>query len=279
MENQKRFIEIPQDIYNKAGEAVQNYSVNMFTINQENNASPLGSGTFVSINNKYAILTAYHVAYSKSFKMAFKIGFNIKSNQHHFSIENKHLHIVPIAKPISAEQGPDLALIFLPENKVGWIKANRSFWNLSKFKSILDSNPIDIDSGLFILYGSPGEFIYESTKDVQNELLQHFTCYSLANYSTITKRGYFKNFDFCQYRIDYNTISNPPQNFEGVSGGGLWYFKISSDNDKKIISERPILVGVAFYQSEIDSNNIKQITCHAWDSIYINLFDILNKQS
>ncbi len=153
---------ISQSLLDEAGKEAYDYSVNIFTIIQKDNhvnTSSLGSGTLVFINGKHAILTAFHVVDSRQFKESIKIGLNIRNDRHHYSLFSSQLQVIPIAKSISKSKGPDLALIYLPDDNIGILKANRSFWNISKFKNILEKHPLDYKCGIFILFGTPREQI------------------------------------------------------------------------------------------------------------------------
>jgi hypothetical protein len=72
-----------------------------------------------------------------------------------------------------------------------------------------------------------------------------------------------------------------PNNYGGVSGGGVWITPFSMDPDKgpsTLKSESPILAGVAFYQSE-DTGGRRAITAHGTDSVYYRLPETIRSTS
>jgi hypothetical protein len=61
-----------------------------------------------------------------------------------------------------------------------------------------------------------------------------------------------------------------PNDYNGMSGGGIWYQMFQTDDGKKF-SVNPLLAGVARWQSAITPKNgykVRCITGHAWVSIY-----------
>lgn len=76
-------------------------------------------------------------------------------------------------------------------------------------------------------------------------------------------------FDYLDLPFDYSEKNTLPKDFRGVSGGGLWSFRMgSSDGGKTMKVINRTYCGVAFYQSEIGEDKIRTIRHHFVTSIY-----------
>lgn len=61
-----------------------------------------------------------------------------------------------------------------------------------------------------------------------------------------------------------------PDDYNGMSGGGIWY-QMFLTGDGRQFSVKPILAGVACWQSEVTLKRGYKVRCltgHAWVSIY-----------
>lgn len=89
---------------------------------------------------------------------------------------------------------------------------------------------------------------------------------NLVEYNSINKFDYIKLYigsGFEEFPDDYN----------GMSGGGIWY-QMFQTNDGKAFTVKPILAGVAMWQSEVmlkKGYKVRCITGHAWVSIYAHV--------
>jgi hypothetical protein len=75
-------------------------------------------------------------------------------------------------------------------------------------------------------------------------------------------------FDYIDTPVDYATATNLPTTFGGVSGGGLWASRVTTqDAGKSFSCAPPIFCGVAFYQTDLQSHQ-RSIRHHFVHSIY-----------
>jgi hypothetical protein len=215
-----------------------------------------GTGTLLTVHGSYYILTASHV-WEEVLKCADKVGLTLTEDiDHSFFMSVKA--IVPSGLPRPAcwnEWGPDLTLLRVPTEHLGSIKAYKSFYSATvdgKTTSGVDQ----LEARLLI--GTPEE-------------LGEFT----QNHAQVVIGGFFADveapcvthgdFDYIDLKVD---VSSPgtPQNYGGVSGGGLWKLLIRCECSTGRIEWDQVLEGVAFYQSDIE-NGHRTIRCHGPKSI------------
>ncbi|MCJ7497963.1 MAG: hypothetical protein MUO78_07505 [candidate division Zixibacteria bacterium] len=124
--------DLPPDLVDEIVEKIKPYVIGLLRINKDNRgeeAQLLGSGTLVQIQDKYGIITAQHLA--NELEKFNKLGLNIASHEHKVVVQIPSLRIVKIGTYIRNSMGQDLAVIILPEESIGTIKAKKSFWNIS----------------------------------------------------------------------------------------------------------------------------------------------------
>lgn len=266
--------DIPQDIIEDTARSIRNYSVGIVSYYAENQAPRtelLGSGTLVEKDGKYGILTAAHVIDPinyYSFKRAERIGLILTDYSHHWSVEKEHLTYDLLAYKTDSV-GPDLGIIRIPDFYVSRLTAKKSFWNLSKFRKEIMKNPSPLNKGMWTVFGCPSVSIEQHSPD--KNFLQRISVTGLIGYSGIEDVGETNGYDYYNLLISYDEIASPPSSFAGVSGGGLWHIILTLKDDGTIISHRPILSGVAFYQTEV-KNGDRVIICHGRNSIYDSVY-------
>jgi hypothetical protein len=88
-----------------------------------------------------------------------------------------------------------------------------------------------------------------------------------AFFCHVSARHTRENFDYLDLEMDL-TFPGVPQNFGGVSGGGLWRVKVFGLSNGKIDWQLSPPVGVAFYQFKPEDKTTI-IRCHGPESIRI----------
>lgn len=120
--------------------------------------------------------------------------------------------------------------------------------------------------------GCPRETVQDTKELINGE--EHTIIHSTVsgfqcNLIDMETRG---NFDY----VKLDAISGQhdfPEDYNGVSGGGIWYLRFVT-KDEKVYSIEPILAGVAIWQST-ESNGQRKITGHSYDSIYGRVRQVL----
>ncbi len=246
-----------------------------FSIAFELEGEPAGSGTLIQYRDLFGVLTAHHVPhnpFSRSRRFDFssshqKLGLVLHGQSHFFEIPMNTMGVLDIGIPKSAEEGPDLAVIVLPNSEIGRISSHKSFFNLS----IADQNRLDSalsDLGFFMITGYPQELMKEVPRDRHFREIVQYT--GIASVPENPKRFEKYGFDYLDIVASISNDGNHPHSYRGLSGGGIWRIDLtrrkSEDNSKLRINEI-ILAGIAFYETPI-SGNERTLRCHGGKSIY-----------
>ncbi|HEX9597111.1 MAG TPA: hypothetical protein VF982_09560, partial [Anaerolineales bacterium] len=115
----------------------------------------MGSGTLISIEGVYGILTVHHVA--ENFNGDCALGLILMEKVHRFVVEHDHFTVYHLAIPDQPSTGPDLSFIRLYNPDIGTIKAHKQFYNLSGTREAVLSSILPINQGTWIIWGVPGE--------------------------------------------------------------------------------------------------------------------------
>jgi hypothetical protein len=243
--------QVPESLIALISDVLHSYSTTLIKIprgkDRPERPFQIGSGTFVSLENTFGILTAQHVA--RELDGNCSLGLAIIQDEHVCQIENNYLKIVDVASaPIPAD-GPDLAFIVLPGPAVSTIKASKFFFDLTADKQLLLHNPPSLDSGIWFVCGTPAEKTQfeESDKGFREAIA--FKGFAFA--TGATKEYVRDDYDFIEVGADYNPNSDIPQSYSGMSGGGLWQVLIRQSAVGMLEPTRYFLSGVVFYQSEV----------------------------
>jgi hypothetical protein len=272
-----RIIDLPMEIRDRIKREIEPYSTSIIYFKEDNKGIPfglLGSGSLIQVGNEFGILTAYHVISSRYYKDSPLIGFSLKDSPHNYTIERTHLSECIVGKPARSKDYPDLAVILLPKKNIGWFLANKSFWNVLRFSDKIIENPNDFRKGVWVLSGCPDE--YTKSKYLVGDFSELKKFQNIIGLAGIESEWEEENFDYLEYVASYDAKSESPMSFCGTSGGGLWQVFIKKENNSFDIVGRPILSGVAFYQSE-RFNEMRRILCHGRKSIYKMVRDKLNR--
>jgi hypothetical protein len=126
---------------------------------------------------------------------------------------------------------------------------------LAKFNwSVAGCPRENVDIANQLIDGQSQKIITSPSVLIQGNLAE----YELANNFDYLKLCIPSGFE--EYPIDYN----------GMSGGGIWYQMFLTDDEEEF-TVKPILAGVARWQSEMTLKKgykVRCITGHAWVSIY-----------
>jgi len=265
--------DLPSQIQQEIKEEIKPYTVGLIGLKVENGAPRvqlLGSGTLIHNEERYGILTANHVV--KRVKKYEKIGLNLVEYAHKYTIDVKILKLITVGASADNTLRPDIAVIEIPVNKVAEIKAKKSFWNLKKFRQQIISQPVQSDKGVWALAGSPDE---RTTQVYTNKHFAETKVFCmLVGFVGVGKEWSDESFDYIEALVSYKDNGGVPSDFGGVSGGGLWQTPLRKNQEERIVAERPILSGVAYYQTDVVDEE-RSIYCHGRNSIYSKVYEKL----
>jgi hypothetical protein len=214
-----------------------------------------GTGTLVAIADSRYILTAAHV-WERCLRRARQVGITLKEGVDHcFPIDtNALVPVGPPGPPVSDDWGPDSILLRMPVEYVGRIEVYRAFYNLERQRRIRDFQCVNTR----VLMGTP-------------EALGDFT----QKHADISINGFFVapdapcyahgEFDYVDLSVDL-AAPGVPQDFGGVSGGGLWLVQVFESAQAGKLDWHVILEGLAFFQSDV-VNGHRVIRCHGQKTI------------
>lgn len=239
-----------------------------------------GSGIFVKYESRYGILTAYHVAHGGASPFDFAIGSNdavglsLTNMQHAFYIETDMLRPHSIGIPRCEEEGPDMIFLeILDQEKVGTIKATRSFWDIRVDYKQRINELCQSKSCIWAVSGVPELWIDKTERSGNFD--KPLVLYNLIGFGAAEKWFEKNGFDYFDIVADLSTENELPSSFGGMSGGGVWAIPWRTHQGSNAITlDTPILAGVIFYQTAMSSGQ-RIIRAHGAKSIYQNLINSL----
>lgn len=222
------------------------------------------SGTLVEFGGRHFVLTAGHCA--SELNRCREIGLclvldNQSSNKHHFEFPRTGPAVV-IYEVKNRQWGPDLALIPIPESRVGALTAYslNSFYNLEKHQRTMLKAAANLRRGFWAFLGVP---VLTSKREGSRPTFGMTLNWSPVSNLRARTKGQFDYLDV----IIPETAVNLPKHFQGVSGGGLFRIDIEeSEGGKLRMGGPPVLEGVAFYESP--ENQERFVRFHGRRSIY-----------
>lgn len=257
---------------------VANYTVGFLRIeNDEQGKKPvlIGSGTLVTANGIHAILTAHHVI--DVLPVRDELGLIYSENQKLGTLPSGRLRYLKIDRGAVDSEGPDLGAVILPRPLAASLGAIKSFHNLDRRRSELLTSPPALADGLWVVQGFVDERTEEeSDPDEGTRTVRFFQLSSLGS-----ARPYnIDNYDYFEVPIRYEDDRPIPESYGGTSGGGLWQVPLHKrGSDGEITLDLiPILSGVAFYQSPIESR-LSSIKCHGRRSVYDVAYEAIRQTS
>jgi len=235
-----------------------------------------GSGTLIQAKEHFGVLTADHVLQNLIGKQVGVILPSLgKGTTHRIIIDMAKSDYLQIGAASYSSSGPDLGILILHRDDVVRLENWSAFYNLSKRRERLLSNPRDINAGGWFLCGAPDEWTAETKPDRAFTKIMTFSGFCGA--AVVGAERITSEFDYLDVDVAANGKYEGPLNFQGVSGGGVWQVVIEDRGGQIRIAEY-LLSGVAFYQL-VENDLPRTITCHGRRSIYESLFRKLSETS
>ncbi|MGD0662225.1 MAG: hypothetical protein ABSD38_29570 [Syntrophorhabdales bacterium] len=262
--------ELPPHLKGEISDTIQNYSTPIVRYTRGSDGKETvelkGSGTFVTSSGTFAILTAAHVVGELEKKKPFSLGLYVQESEHKYLIDSQYLRPQVVARGKDDATGPDLGLIELPNSELGWIKASRTFYDLDAAEEYIGRpGTFDTERYIYLLCGTPDLLKADLPSERHYVGVRQYTqlCLSVSVGSPFT----VGDFNYYDAEVDYGERRRLPESFGGVSGGGLWVVPLTENTEDALEAGRPMLYGVAFYQTAIESD-LRKIRCHGPSGIF-----------
>jgi len=224
----------------------------------------ISSGSLVTINSIYGILTAKHVWTEFRRRGAKKIAFVILGYNHFIS---ERLDYLKVRMP---ENEVDICFIEIPPPLLGMMTANRTFFPIDKNNM---PNINLVKDFLWITVGFPAEI--QPTEQKITKIYRYYT--HVSDYRKISE-----SWDIIELDVDGNDPTvDLPKSFGGMSGGGIWnfnvFYKYELGIQKFYITNNPknsLLVGVNYYET-ILADGVRKISGVGPISIYVGMTELV----
>ena len=271
-------LDFPDELSDSICESLSHFSVALLRVAIDQhieNSYLIGSGTLVLANGYLSILTAEHVV--AELKGAEYLGLltSYRGNPHRYTFERNHLSIHRIAKGQNDSDGPDIGLIVLPQENIGRLKAEKSFFNIDRRCDRFSTGFMPIDRGFWFTLGFPG--VFESDIEPNHGFSAIKGYKGLCGISGIRKEYENRDYDYLEMSIEYESHNqNLPDSFGGVSGGSIWQVPLSRNSQGNLEPDEYILSGVIFYQTQLEKNH-RFLKGHGRKTIYFKIPEYMNE--
>ena len=263
--------QIPKTLVEEASRDICDFSIGLVRLRDsgsEPEAMLGGSGTLVQIGDVYGILTACHVLdyIHRDEAVGLLIANTLAPTLQRVTVSSKAIEFFRTRVPCThkGEQGPDVGLLLLSSLDAGSLKARKSFYNLGK-REWMAASPPALEEGVWYLCGFPDESTTQRGPERRFTKVTSFV--GACGTGTVGRELVDGHFDYLDFEVGYGGVNEPPRDFGGFSGGGLWQVPMIRTSDGTLKVKELLLSGVAFYQYP-DSNDRRTIRCHGRRSIY-----------
>jgi hypothetical protein len=232
------------------------------------------SGVFAECFGCKGILTAGHCA--ATFLEAGTVALLISEAYHRLWLKSASFEHVPVGfdeteGPLLS--GPDLSFVIIKdENILRAIQSQRlEFYNLDNRRDEAEaifSRPIAKSN--WCVTGCPKEKMEISSGLIGGQPQKVINTFAFAiQCNLIGIEMGTAGYDYIRLRV-LSDFENFPDSYKGVSGGGIWYQRFVTNDDKNYRVE-PILAGINCWQSQQTMKakyKVRVVTGHAFVSIY-----------
>lgn len=272
--------QVPRAFREEACRAIFDFSIGLVKLHGSDlvhNARLGGSGTLVQIDGTYGILTACHVL--DHLKGEEAIGLilvnTVRPFLHRVTVRSERMRWVRIACSDKEGDGPDLGILLLSPVDVGYLKAQKSFYNLANREWLL-CDPPTLDTGVWFICGFPDEATKERGPERGFKSVKVFE--GACGDVRVEKDYRVGNFGYLDFEVAYGGVNDPPRSFSGFSGGGLWQVRVMRTPEGELKVKDRLLSGVAFCQNPPIGNR-RVIKCHGRDGIYTHAIQAIKNEA
>ena len=259
--------QFPADLHTEVTDRIAQSTTGLNRITREGkreHSELIGSGTLVILNGKHCILTARHVAEAiikKGDSLSLMTSFDGKMQRYSYPKTALDFRLSDDATNGDESAGPDVAVIVLPQAAIGYLIAQKTFYNIDMRVGAFVKHPAD--EGFWFSCGVVKEGMQKlGTVDQFQDVKGYWgLCGVGANPKEWTADG----FDYLDFDVHYPR-EDLPQSFQGLSGGGVWQILFNRSADGTVAPVEFILSGVVFFETAIQ-NDRRQLRCHGRDTV------------
>jgi hypothetical protein len=222
-----------------------------------------GSGTFVTAGGSPSLLVAAHVwELMRSYEWIFLTLDAASTNvgRRPLAVERKVItprFVTPRPQEGWRIEGPDLAILGIPELHASRARLQKAFYDLDKRRAEALRSKVRDHDGLWAVLGATSE----------QANLEEGVMNTTAFASRITGKDSRDGFDYLDLLIKREGRPWLPRSYRGISGAGLWRVDLRRSPDGvKCLGVS--LEGVAFYQDFDETGLTGFLRCHGRESIY-----------
>jgi len=240
---------------------VCNFGVGFLKLENDQEATPAGTGTFARLGNIAGILTAGHVIEHLPKAKVGLVRFpSVAPTLQNFRLDMRHTGRIVLWNGREGD-APDLGFIRIPDLDAKALEAQGSvFYNLDRPRNFDRSKPNHLMSKAYAIVGVVAEW----AEDLPGWLpsTKKKIVGGLFGTARIVQEFNENGTGLVEVEIDYSSGPKIPASYEGVSGGALWELHVELDGEE-IVSVNKKLYGVAFRQSD----DCRRIVCTGMSSI------------
>lgn len=276
-ERQLSVADFPRALHDEIAERLCLFSVGFSQIVLRKRAEwsyPSGSGTLVRLLGAYAIVTADHVV--EQLQKGNRIGLLTDWNGglRRCAFDCDHVTFARLARGKDDGNGPDLAVIFLPNGgTLSSLVAHKAFYDLDRRITTLGGVYPGVEYGFWF----PCGVIAEGAQDLgpMRSFARVQGVWGLCAIAARPNEFELDGFDYLDIRVP-DQGEEIPRKLNGMSGSGLWQVRVRQRADGAIYVEDYLLSGVAFYEWRADGRRLR---CHGRGSIHERLPALLAAHS
>lgn len=267
--------DVPSTLHDEIAEHLSLYSVGFSAIRvttRGEQSAASGSGTLVHVDGRRTVLTADHVAEQLERANRISLLIDWSGGLRRCAFERTHLSFARLARGTDDGEGPDLALIFLPQadEAVSSLGAHKCFYNLDRRIEMLGCNFPGLEYGFWFPCGVPAEGSRE---------LEPMRCFARARGAWGLCAIAGRPTEFQRDGFDYLDFNVPesgkdiPSSLGGMSGAGLWQVRLRQRSDGEIYVQDYFLAGVVFYEWYPPARHLR---CHGRRSLHERLPELIS---
>jgi hypothetical protein len=193
----------------------------------------------------------------------------IVESPHELGFDARSLKVFTLGPRTNDEDGPDIAIIELPDSPaLRTIAAIKSFWNLTYKTEERMQRALD-DTGCVFIAGH----LAEDLRELGDAPGFTDVIFAPGIIGLTGQDGYFtkNNLDYLEVASEQNGENQAPRSWSGISGGSLWRLPIGQNAEGVWSAGEVTLAGVPFIEEYMKTPGHLRVCGHGPLTIYREL--------